>query len=209
MPSVVVSCASIEVFCTKHPVSALGPTGPRQNNASLFRLARLARSYEDQEGLVATSPELAFVFDQWCVVAQPFWRPGLTRDDYWAEFREAYTYARIGLDQDPTKVALARARTKPLPEVTGFSGQHVPLLAAICREMQSLMGGEPFFLPTRRLGEVLGAHWTRVASWLRSLEFFNVILLAPGEVRRRGDDRSPRYLYVPPLQRSETVSTGS
>jgi len=206
LPSGSGHCISIEVFCTQHPISEVVPTGPHHNNDSLFKLARLLRSYEGQKGPLATGQELALVFDQWCQLARPFWRH--TRDEYWAEFLDAYYYARIGLDEDPIKVALARARTKLLPEVAGFSDERVKLLAAICRELQSMMGTNPFFLPTRKLGEMLGAHWTKVARWLRNLEFLEIINLAPGEVRRRGGSRSPRYLYGPPLQRLRQQSAG-
>jgi hypothetical protein len=75
---------------------------------------------------------------------------------------------------------------------------------AICREMQLLTGRNPFFLPTRKLGEVLGVHWTQVGRWLRVLaEPLRVIHLAPGEVRKRGGNRSPRYHYGPSVQTCE------
>jgi hypothetical protein len=38
-------------------------------------------------------------------------------------------------------------------------------------------------------------HYTRVALWLRAVEFLGIIHLAPGEVRRRGGTRCPRYYY--------------
>jgi hypothetical protein len=136
---------------------------------------------------------LEFVFERWCLVAQRFWRH--TRDDYWAEFLEACYYARIGLEQDPVELALTRARKMALPEVTGFTDERIRVLAAICREMQRLVGNSSFYLPTRKLGQLLGAHWSSVARWLVNLEFLEVIRLAPGEVRRRGGNRCPRYYY--------------
>ena len=57
----------------------------------------------------------------------------------------------------------------------------------------SRLGEGPFFLPTRKLSEVLGVHWTLAARWLRALEVLGIIYLADGEVRRRGGNRSPRY----------------
>src|SRR6202035_3542973 len=73
-------------------------------------------------------------------------------------------------------------------------------LVAICREMQQITGANQFFLPTRKLGEILGVHYTKAAGWLRALEFLLIIHLAPGEVRRRGGGRSPRYHYGPPTR---------
>jgi hypothetical protein len=43
-------------------------------------------------------------------------------------------------------------------------------------------------------------HWTRVGRWLRALEALKIIHLAPGETRKRGGNRSPRYLCRPPSQ---------
>jgi hypothetical protein len=186
----------MESFASDDLVAKVAPTDFRQNNGSLFKLARLVRDYEAAKGQVATKQELQFVFDRWCVVARRFWRH--TRDDYWAEFLEAYYYARIGLDQDPLKRALTQVRTMPLPEVTGFSDERVRLLAAICREMQGLVGNSSFFLPTRKLGELLGAPYSTIARWLVNLDVLGVIRLAPGEVRKHGGKRCPRYHYVLP-----------
>jgi hypothetical protein len=179
-------------------ISQISPKGSRQNNGSLFKLARLLKSCEDAVGRRATVEELEFAFDRWSLVARPFWRH--TREDYWAEFLQAYHYALFGLDQDSLEVASHRARTKPLPVVAGFSDDRVRLLAAICYEMEQQVRGSSFFLPTRKLGQLLGAHWSSVARWLINLETLGVLHLAPGEVRRRGVMRCPRYQYGPPTR---------
>jgi hypothetical protein len=185
---------SIQAFSSADLISQLAPTDYRQNNISLFKLARLVKSYEDATGREATDQERQFVFDRWCHFARPFWRH--SRDDYYAEFLDACHYARIGLDQNPIELAVSRARSGPLPHLAGFTDERIRLLVAICLEMQQTMGANSFFLPTRKLGEVLGAHWTQVARWLRILEKpLHVIHLAPGEVRRAGGSRSPRYHY--------------
>src|SRR5262249_482719 len=101
------SSSSIQSFASEDLISQVAPTDFRQNNASLFKLARLVRDYEAAKGRPATKPELQFVFDRWCLVAQRFWRH--PRDDYWAEFLEACYYARLGLNQDPIELALNRA----------------------------------------------------------------------------------------------------
>ena len=200
---VVASPGLIDRFSNGDLISQVAPTDYHQNNASLFKLARLVRSYESAIGRLATQQELKLVFDRWCLVARPFWRHA--RDDYWAEFLQAYHYARIGLDQDPLELALNGARATPLPEVTGFSDEPVRLLAAICREMQRLVGDNSFFLPTRKLGQLLDAHWSSVARWLVALETLGVIQLAPGEVRKRGGNRSPRYHYGPRGRKTEAL----
>jgi hypothetical protein len=199
------SCAQIQSFLSGADLIAqIAPTDYHQNNDSLFNLARLVKSYETTVGRPATETELEFVFDRWCLIARRFWRIQLTRDDYYAEFLEGHAYARIGLDENPIEVAISRAKSAPLPELRGFGGERIRLLVAICREMQLLTGRNPFFLPTRKLGEVLGVHWTQVGRWLRVLaEPLRVIHLAPGEVRKRGGNRSPRYHYGPSVQTCE------
>ena len=184
-----------EAFRAGDLIAQVAPADYHQNNASLFKLGRLVRSCETAIGRLASEEELQFVFDRWCLVARRFWRPGHTRDDYYAEFLNAYSYARIGLDKDPIEVAFSRAKAQPLPEVRGFKDERVRLVAAICQEMHRIMGDSPFFLPTRKLGELLGAHHTCVANWPRAFEFLGIIHLAPGEVCRRGGTRSPRYYY--------------
>jgi Bifunctional DNA primase/polymerase, N-terminal len=193
------SCSSIQVFCTEDLIFRLAPTGFGQNNTSLFKLARLVKSYEDAIASGATDQERQAVFDRWCRFARRFWRH--SRDDYYAEFLDACHYALIGLDQDPIELAVSRARSGPLPQLAGFTDDRIRLLVAICSEMQQITRANSFFLPTRKLAEILGAHWTQVARWLRILEKpWQVIHLAPGEVRRPGGTRSPRYHYGPSTQ---------
>jgi hypothetical protein len=197
-------CRQIQAFLGGNDLIAqLAPTDYHQNNRSLFKLARLVRSYENAIGRKATQLELQFLFDRWCLLSHRFWRH--SRDTYYAEFLQACHYARIGLDQNPIELAVHRARCAPLPELPNITDKRIRLLAAICREMQVLTADNPFFLPTRKIGPILGVHYTEAAVWLRALEFLEIIHLAPGEVRKRGGNRSPRYYYGPPLQVSETL----
>ena len=87
----------------------------------------------------------------------------------------------MGLLENPLDLAVSRAKGAPLPEVPSFSDKRIRLLVSICRELQKITGANPFYLPTRKLGEVLEIHWTRVAKWLRALEVLGIIRLAPGE----------------------------
>jgi hypothetical protein len=185
----------LESYFSTDVISQIVPTDYCQNNASLFKLARSVKGYENAIGRAATPQELEFVFDRWCPVAENFWTYGLIRDDYYAEFLELYGYARTSLN--PIEVAVGRAKAAPLPQVQGFTDERIRLLAAICGEMQELTAPSPFFVPTRKLGNVLGVHYTRVAHWLRAFEVLKIIHLAPGEVRARGGNRCPRYHYGP------------
>jgi hypothetical protein len=190
----------LETYFTTDLISEIVPTEFHQNNSSLFKLARLMKSYEDAIRRDATRRELEFVFDRWCSLARAFWRLGLTRDDYYAEFLEVYSYAHTGLN---IELAVGRAKAAPLPEMQGFSDERIRLLAAICREMQEITGAEPFFLPTRMLGRILGIHYSHVARLLRVLRVLQIIHLANGEVHR-GGNRCPRYYYGKHVRETET-----
>ena len=61
-------------------------------------------------------------------------------------------------------------------------------------------------MPTRKVGRLLGAHWSSVARWLIALETLGRIRLAPGEVHKRGGIRCPRYYYGQASQTAEKVS---
>jgi hypothetical protein len=190
----------LETYFSTDLISKIAPTDYHQNNASLFKLARLVKGYEHAIGRTVTQEELIFVFDQWCFRADRFFRRGCDCEDYLAEFLELYRYARTGLN--PLEVAITRAKAAPLPQVEGFMGERIRLLAGACREMQKINGATPFFLPTRKLGELLEVHYTTVGHWLRALEFLGVIHLAPGEVRRQGGNRCPRYHYGPSTRKT-------
>ena len=71
----VCACRQIDTFLgSSDPISQLAPKDYHQNNDSLFRLARLVKSYENATGLPATEVELECVFDRWSLIARLFWR---------------------------------------------------------------------------------------------------------------------------------------
>lgn len=187
--------AQIREFFSDSRLAEIIPAACRQNNSSLFMLARLKKDYETLISREALNHEREYMFNRWAERSARFWRPGRTRDQYYEEFLEACSYARIGLHENPFPEAANRARNAPLVEVPGLTSGDIRLLAAICRELQKMTGSSPFFVPTRQAGELLGVHWGTVARWLRVLEVVGVIELAPGEARKRGCPRSPRYHY--------------
>src|SRR5262249_51192753 len=95
-------CAQLQAFLARNNLIAqVAPVKEQQNNSSRFNLARSVKAYENEVGRAATKRELEVAFELWSQVARKFWRPELHRDDYYAEFLEAYSYARIGLNEDP------------------------------------------------------------------------------------------------------------
>jgi hypothetical protein len=173
-------------------ILGIAPKDVHQNNSSLFNLARLCRCAEKSLGRPATTKELEMVFDCWCDRARPFWRPELTREDYWMEFLRVSDYARFGLDEDPLQVAYARARARPLPRVPGVVDERIRLLASMLLELSSIAGGGEFFLPTRKLGQLLGISHVSANSWIGGLRALGFIKrTSPGNAHR-----SPRYVYI-------------
>jgi hypothetical protein len=183
-------------------IIGITPKDIHQNHNSLFNLARLCRSVEKSLGRPATTSELEIVFDYWCDRARPFWRPESSREDYWMEFLRLKSYAKFGLDEDPLQVAYARARTRPLPDVPGVIDERIRLLAAMLPELSSIARGGEFYLPTRKLGKLLGISHASANSWiggLRALEFIE--RTSPGNAHR-----CPRYVYKPENQRPAALS---
>jgi hypothetical protein len=62
----------MQALCSADLIAQVAPTDYRQNNASLFKLGRLMKSYENAIGRPATELERLFVFDRWCLIARPF-----------------------------------------------------------------------------------------------------------------------------------------
>jgi hypothetical protein len=94
----------------------------------------------------------------------PVWRLELTRDDYYAEFLTAYSYAQMGLHENPLDLAVSRAKAAPLPEVPSFSDKRIRLLVAICRERQKMTGVTGFIC----LHGSWGKFWERIGRKLHA-----------------------------------------
>ena len=91
--------ASVLQFLDNPAFVRLLPMACHQNNDSLFKLARLMRDYATLMNREATNRERECAFSRWAESARRFWRRGLMWDDYYEEFLEACSYARIGLFQ--------------------------------------------------------------------------------------------------------------
>ena len=191
-----------EILNFKNIVGNIAPRTFHQTNSSLFNLGRLNKAFEIFLGKKTTPKQKNRVFDLWCESSRPFWTK--TRESYFVEFVRLCETAKVGLDQDVLRIAYIRSSLKPLPAVVGFSDERVRRLAGMCRELHLLLEGHPFFLPTRKVAELLGADFRDVANWIRTLESFGYIALAHGEIHKQGGSRSPRYVYI-----FETQLTGS
>ena len=187
------------IFATlQNLIAKLAPKSTAGIADSIFELARLMLTFKNKVGRNPRHEEAGIAFDQWAIFSRPFWDPKHDRDYYYMEFIRACGIARFGLDEDPVAMAFLRAKSKPLPEIPGIKDERVRLLAAVCLELGGQEDGQTFYLPTRKVGKLLGVHYNTVAKWLRSLETLGIIKLAPGEVRktRKKSDPSPHYVYL-------------
>src|SRR4029077_7978137 len=73
--------------------------------------------------------------------------------------------------------AFERAKTKPAPIRVRSLPQGLQDIAKLCRELQVLAGGNPFFLPCRQAGKVLGIPYRTAATHLLALQTLGVIKL--------------------------------
>jgi len=176
-------------------ISGIVPRDVHQNHNSLFNLARLCRSAEKTHGRPVTLKESEMVFDCWCERSRPFWRPESCRDDYWMEFLRLQSYAKFGLDEDPLQLAYFRARARPLPDVPNVRDERIRLLAGMLPELSSIARGGEFYLPTRKVGQLLGISHVSANSWiggLRALGFIKRTSLGNAH-------KSPRYILCSKL----------
>jgi hypothetical protein len=184
---VVVSCCSSAIQTEDDAVRAAVPLKEHENHHRLFTLARAIKALELKRGSKFTVSEMKKLFEKWHELAKPFARADLSKDDYWFEFLEGYENAEHPLGIDVVAAAWEAARAKPLPpEAMQFETEEVRRVVSLCRELQALRPGSPFFLSVRTVQRLLGheTHAT-VSRWLRGLARSGVL-----EVIKQGSQQS-------------------
>jgi hypothetical protein len=184
-------------------IQGIAPKAFHQTDQSLFNVARLNLDIENWQGGKPTTPDQkGQIFSAWAEVSRPFWSKHAAT--YKCEFLTKCRKAKNGLRDDVLQMACVLAKQSQLPVIKLFEDdERVGLLAAMCMQLHVLRKGEPFYLPTRKVAALVGfgEDWHAVASYLRIFEHdFRYIALAPGEVRKRGGHRAPRYVYKGRLQ---------
>ena len=124
------------------------PTAPHQNYRLALHLARAVKALELQAGKSFTPEQHHEIHNQWLTCAANFLRPGQSNEDYFMEYLNAYKLAKFPLGSVAVAQALKAAKKNPLPPDTlaWADNPDVRLLAAICRELQTIAGKEPFYL---------------------------------------------------------------
>ena len=175
------------------------PSGEHLNHASLFKLARAAKSIEQARGAALKQPELRQLFQLWHRRAQPFLRSDVGEDDYFFEFLEGYENAMHPLGTDVVTAAWTQAQQNgPPPEAQQFSNPVLQQLVGLCRELWVLQGKKPFFLSCRTVQRLLGlSTHAQGARWLAGLRRSGI--LAVTEAGTAQSMRASRYQYLPEI----------
>jgi hypothetical protein len=170
------------------------PTMPHQNYRCALVLARAVKAVEAQAGKPFTPEQHRDIHNQWLIRAAQFLRPGQTKEDYFMEYLNAYKLAKYPLGSVVMAQAIEAAKKNPLPPdmLTWTDNPDVRLLAAICRELQSMAGNEPFYLSARTVQNIF-KHDTHAtgAKWLRSFCVMQIL----DEVEKGKGMRASRYRF--------------
>jgi hypothetical protein len=106
---------SFQIANFEEAVNAALPRSLHQNHEALFLLARALKALEANTGTKMTQNNLKHAFALWHPKAAPFLRAGLSRDDYYFEFLEAFKNAKIPLGSDVVSVAWNLVKGKEPP----------------------------------------------------------------------------------------------
>ena len=172
------------------------PYSPHNNHHCLFKLARGVKGLEWQNNRTYSDQEKRGMFDQWHG-KNSFLSEGQSKEEYYFEYLESLEGVIHPLGQeDVMELALKRAQANPYPEESiGFEDKRMKLLLSLCRELQFLSEGKPFFLSCRKAAELIGhSGYKTVNRWLRGFELSKLL-----EVVRRGgpsSNKANRYRYL-------------
>jgi hypothetical protein len=170
---------SPSVDSLEQAVSLSIPKHPHQNNAKLFTLARALLTLEINSGEISHQ-EKNRAFGLWYDDTKQlgFLRHELSRDDYRMEFLNALKTAKIpiGKKDELVRHAWAAVQSETMPaEDLGFSDQRIIRFIALCRQMECLSDGQPWFISTRDAADLIGVSRTVTAQWYRALTALGVL----------------------------------
>ncbi|HSH37601.1 MAG TPA: hypothetical protein VK993_02350 [Chthoniobacterales bacterium] len=140
--------------------------------------------------MITLEPEqLQRAFDAWARVNQDF-LDGST--DHFGQF-----LVKLNAVRRPFGATLAAALQRAYAEAPPRAAllirdRDAHVVASLCRALQREAGSEPFFLVSRRCGELIGRAHTLVAQWLRMFQSLHIIEL----VEKGYQGRGARYFYI-------------
>lgn len=150
----------------QNAIAATLPNGPGQRHRFVFQFARALKGIPALQDAAAVA--LRPYVRQWHEQAMPYI---VTKnfEDTWIDFLKAWpkitTPLRINLMEHAMKAAI----DNPIPGLP-YESAGVCNLLALCRELQAIMGNQPFFLACRTAGRLLEVHHVTASNWLFLLE---------------------------------------
>jgi len=198
-----ISDSIVESFAANPPESVAEPDNPTTAWCAGFDIARRIKGVLAQNGQAGPFEPEQFEDIVKCVASDYEWDP----DDLWEEFFLAWDKVRLPEGQDRLTMAwadiLATDDWEPLAGKYPSEAmrQACERVGALARRLAESNGGI-VFLPTRRIGDLLGKSHDSAARMIRYLKRDHVLVL----VRPHTRYMAAEYRYVRPEDRPDTVS---
>ena len=172
------------------------PKELRTRNQQVFQFARALKGIPSLADSDAQS--LCSIVQDWHKRALPFIRTK-EFEETWIDFLWGWprveTPMRLNLMED----AMKRAKKNPIPDLP-YEQEALRDLVALCRELQEIVGTQPFWLSVRTAGRLLGVYPMQASRWLFLLEADGWI-----ETVTKGDRRrATRFRYTGEGRLAET-----
>ena len=127
-----------------------------------------------------------------------------SRDDYLAEFLEAWQTVKIPIDGALHRIwAISQSAHTPRVALEYFNEEKMRLLVTFCRELQRARGDAPFFLSCRTVQQLFGLSSPREA--LRRLSAHQALGIISLIERGNQTGRATRWRYRPPIEEDTIV----
>ena len=164
------------------------PTQAGMRNRQVFQLARALKGIPALADKNAQS--LRRIVEEWHRRALPRIETKAF-EETWIDFLQAWPNIHTPMRTNLMDSAMSEAKAKPVDNLPyGLEG--VRDLAALCRELQGMWKGQPFFLSCRTAGRVLGVGHVTAWRWLFMLEEDGWIKT----VAKGGKHRATRFKYL-------------
>jgi Bifunctional DNA primase/polymerase, N-terminal len=176
-------------------INATLPTAQGQRGRCIFNLARHLKSNPSLNN--ADAGHLRPVVEDWHRRALPVigTKPFL---ETWTDFVQAWKRVKVPANEGLINRAFQRAvATEPPPIAIRLYGEGpIVLLAALCRELQRIVGDGEFFLDCRTAGGLIGVDHTTAWRWLEVLCADGV--LKAGAKGSKATKRASRFRFINP-----------
>lgn len=168
---------------------------PRTRHRRLFELARELKAIPGLEHLEAG--RFKRVVKAWHrkslprIATKPF-------EDSWFEFIDAWANVKYASGCGPLYVAIETARRAPPPAcaLQYEDNEQLVLLVKLCRELQRISDGKPFFLDCRKAGELIGIDHVKAWRYLRGLAQESPPILQIVSTGSRAKGKANEYFYL-------------